>query len=71
VSVLKELIVNGKSRAVEAATIAALLEQLGVNPGIVAVEYNGTIVRREAYGAAELHDGDVLEIVRMVGGGAA
>jgi sulfur carrier protein len=65
-----ELQVNGKPRSIEQPlTLLAYLEQLGINPAIVAVEYNGDIIRREQYGATSLGPGDVLEIVRMVGGG--
>ena len=65
-----ELQVNGKPRSIkEPVTLLAYLEQLGINPAIVAVEYNGEIIRREQYGAISLAPGDVLEIVRMVGGG--
>ncbi len=49
--------------------LLAYLEQLGVNPRAVAVEHNGTVIERAAYGDARLDDGDVVEIVRMVGGG--
>jgi len=65
-----ELQVNGKPRSIEEpVTLLAYLEQLGINPAIVAVEYNGDIIRRERYGVTTLAPGDVLEIVRMVGGG--
>jgi sulfur carrier protein len=66
-----ELTVNGKPRTIERPlTLSEYLEQLGINPQVVAVEHNGEIVRRERYGATKLGSGDVLEIVRMVGGGA-
>jgi sulfur carrier protein len=66
-----ELIVNGKPRTIERAmSLLEYLTQLGINPQIVAVEHNGEIVRRERYGEARLSPGDVLEIVRMVGGGS-
>jgi thiamine biosynthesis protein ThiS len=45
------------------------LEKLGVSPRAVAVELNGVIIERSAYEGASLSDGDVVEIVRMVGGG--
>jgi thiamine biosynthesis protein ThiS len=65
-----ELTVNGKPRSVELpSTLLAYLESLGINPAIVAVEHNGEIVRREQYAETPLAAGDVLEIVRMVGGG--
>ena len=66
-----ELTVNGKPRTVERPmSLLEYLEQLGVNPHTVAVEHNGEIIRRERYGETRLEAGDVLEIVRMVGGGA-
>ena len=67
-----ELTVNGKARTIERTlTLAEYLQHLGINPQIVAVEHNGDIVRRERYAETKLGTGDVLEIVRMVGGGAA
>ena len=66
-----KLTVNGKPREAEAPiTILGYLESLGINPQIVAVEHNGEIIRRPNLGEVQLSDGDVLEIVRMVGGGA-
>lgn len=65
-----ELTVNGKRRSLERPlSLAEYLDQLDVNPQTVAVERNGEIVRRERYGETGLGAGDVLEIVRMVGGG--
>jgi thiamine biosynthesis protein ThiS len=66
-----DLIVNGKPRtADEGLTVLGYLGALGINPQIVAVELNGDIVRREQLDAHQLKNGDRLEIVRMVGGGA-
>jgi thiamine biosynthesis protein ThiS len=45
------------------------LQRLGVNARAVAVEHNGTIIERAAFGAVMLDAGDTVEIVRMVGGG--
>jgi thiamine biosynthesis protein ThiS len=65
-----QLTVNGKPRELQPpGTILGLLEQLGINPQIVAVEHNGDIVKRDRYGETPVADGDQLEIVRMVGGG--
>jgi len=63
------LTVNGEPRRTSAATIAALVRELGLKPEKVAVERNGTIVARSTLGEAPLTDGDVLEIVHFVGGG--
>ena len=64
-----DLTVNGESRRTAAATIAALVTELGLKPEKVAVEHNGLIVPRSTLGQAALADGDVLEIVHFVGGG--
>jgi sulfur carrier protein len=63
--------VNGKQVELERPTpLLAYLAQLGVNPRAIAVEHNGTILERSAYEAVTLRQGDAVEIVRMVGGGA-
>jgi sulfur carrier protein len=46
-----------------------LLSFLGLNPRLVAVEYNGEILHRQFWDDTMLHDGDLLEIVTIVGGG--
>jgi thiamine biosynthesis protein ThiS len=65
-----QLQVNGKRRDVEQpGSLLSLLEQIGVDPRIVAVERNGEIVKRAVYAETPISEGDQLEIVRMVGGG--
>jgi thiazole synthase len=64
------LTVNGEPRRTAAATIAALVGELGLKPEKVAVEHNGTIAPRSTLAEAALADGDVLEIVHFVGGGS-
>lgn len=61
--------VNGEELAVAGLSVSELLERLGYAGGRVAVELNGDIVRRDDYGATVLRDGDVVEVVRFVGGG--
>lgn len=65
-----EIIVNGESRRTSAPTIAALAEELELDPAKLAVERNGEIVPRSTLGEAKLADGDRLEIVHFVGGGS-
>jgi thiamine biosynthesis protein ThiS len=50
-------------------TISALLAQLQIDPRIVAVEHNVTVVKRDRYESTIVNDGDEVEIVRFVGGG--
>ncbi|MGV6819493.1 MAG: sulfur carrier protein ThiS [Parvularcula sp.] len=61
--------INGENRSVAAATVAALLEELGVPPLKVAVERNLQIVPKSAFASTELAQGDRIEIVQFVGGG--
>ena len=65
-----QLTVNGKPRETDGpSTLLAYLQQIGVDPRIVAVERNGDIVKRDRFEQTLLGEGDKLEIVRMVGGG--
>ena len=52
------------------ATVATLLTQLGFDGRGVAVERNRAVVPRAAWSSTNLSDGDRLEIVGFVGGGA-
>ena len=62
--------VNGKPIELDGPTaLTAYLEVLGVSPRAVAVEHNRMIIDRDAYPTTILRGGDVVEIVRMVGGG--
>lgn len=45
------------------------LAQLGTNPRLVAVEYNGEILHRQLWEQTTIQEGDRLEIVTIVGGG--
>jgi sulfur carrier protein len=49
--------------------LATYLESFGVNMQHVAVGYNGEVLKKEEFPQVKLQDGDVLEIVRPVGGG--
>ncbi|MDP1912595.1 sulfur carrier protein ThiS [Brevundimonas sp.] len=61
--------VNGELREVEAATILALVEELGLDVRKVAVERNLEIVPRSLHAATALAEGDRIELVQFVGGG--
>ena len=69
-SAFKNLTINGDSHQSSAATIAALVIELGFKPEKVAVEHNGIVVPRSQLADAVLADNDVLELVHFVGGGA-
>jgi thiamine biosynthesis protein ThiS len=51
-------------------TVAALLARLDIDPRRVAVEHNLTVLKRTAFETTEVREGDQVEIVNFVGGGA-
>jgi sulfur carrier protein len=62
--------VNGEPRTCSPQTyLPQLLEQLGLNPRLVAVEYNGEILHRQFWSETQMKEGDKVEIVTIVGGG--
>ena len=62
--------VNGEELRVPAgATVADLLVRLEVATPRVAIERNRDIVPKAAYGGTTLAEGDVFEVVELVGGG--
>lgn len=64
--------VNGEPQEIDGPlTISALLTQLNIEPRRVAVEHNLVVIKRHLYDATVIGDGDTIEIVNLVGGGAA
>lgn len=62
--------VNGEPHHCQPHTpLPDLLTQLGMNPRLLAVEYNGEILHRQFWQDTEMQEGDRLEIVTIVGGG--
>ena len=66
-----KLTVNGAEHelALDLATVADLVADLGLRPEIVAVERNGDLVPRATHAEVGLAEGDRIEIVTLVGGG--
>ncbi len=66
-----KLTINGESREFDAlSTISELVSQLGMKPDRVAVELNRDLIPRDRWAETQLSEGDKLEIVHFVGGGA-
>ena len=62
---------NGETREVaDDSTLEGLISALDLEPARVAIELNTKVVRRQDWTATTLHEGDRLEIVHFVGGGA-
>jgi thiamine biosynthesis protein ThiS len=65
-----KVIVNGESHEIdERTTVFELLESLALDPDAMVVERNGLVLERERYDDTVLGKGDVLEVLRFVGGG--
>ncbi len=67
------IILNGQRRILDAVseqTIVKLVEALDLQADRVAIERNGLIVPRASWPETRLAEGDRVEIVQFVGGGA-
>ena len=66
-----QITINGEAQSFDAAlNVEQLLGQIGLDHRKVAVERNLEIVPKSRYGETVLGDGDKLEIVHFIGGGA-
>ncbi len=66
-----KVIVNGQERELEGPMpISQFVATLPVPQRHVAVARNGDVVPRYLWDEVLIQEGDVLEVVRMVGGGA-
>ena len=61
---------NGESFELDQPlSVEELLQRLAIDPRRVAVEHNLVILKRHAFAATLVGDGDRVEIVNFVGGG--
>jgi thiamine biosynthesis protein ThiS len=65
-----KITINGQEQSCDSATLAQLIEHLGMKQDRVAVELNREIVPRAKWEETNLSEGDKLEIVHFVGGGS-
>jgi thiamine biosynthesis protein ThiS len=67
---VSRITLNGDPYELEAPlTVSALLAKLEIDARRVAVEHNLVVVKRAAYDATTVRNGDQVEIVNFVGGG--
>lgn len=62
--------INGEAQARDGMMLLDFLKEAGYDSRAVAVEYNGAILEKAAYETTVLQDGDVVEVVCFMGGGA-
>jgi len=66
------ILLNGDARDIQPdTTVKALLDSLGLDFRVVAVEVNRAIVKRDRYAATAIPEGAEVEVVAFVGGGHA
>ena len=64
------VLANGRPvELADGATVATLVDALGLAGAVAAVEHNGEAVARSAHAHVPLGDGDRVELVRAVAGG--
>ena len=64
------LTINGEEQEFPDPTpLTEYVSSLGVNVKMIAIAYNGEVLRRDEWAEITLSDGDALEVVRAVGGG--
>ena len=64
------ILLNGESHeAAGPLSVSSLLEALGIDPRRVAVEHNRSVIKKPAYHATAVREGDEVEVVNFVGGG--
>jgi thiamine biosynthesis protein ThiS len=62
--------INGEKRTLpDGATVASLLAELGLSALPAAVEVNKRLVPKRRHTEQPLADGDIVEVVTLVGGG--
>lgn len=62
---------NGKRKEIqEGMSLTELLKSLGIEPQRVACEVNLNVIRRMEYEKTKISEGDKIEIVQIIGGGA-
>jgi thiamine biosynthesis protein ThiS len=65
-----KIILNGEPRSVaQPATISALVGELNLLPATLLIEHNGLALHRDEWNSRALHEGDKVEMVRVVAGG--
>ncbi len=61
--------INGKSEEISGGSVLDLLKTKKIEPQMVAVEVNDTMVDREHLASTALKEGDRLEFLFYMGGG--
>ena len=61
--------INGKAEEISGGTVLELLQAKTIEPQMVAVEVNDTMIDRDHLATIRLNDGDRVEFLFYMGGG--
>ena len=65
-----EITCNGETKIItQGTTLVSFIAAMELNPDTVVAECDGRIIKKDEYDTFVLADGNVLELVRFVGGG--
>ncbi len=65
-----QILLNGETKEISGQiSLQALVENLELKEGRIAIELNQFVVKRKDWYSVILQDGDRLEVVHFVGGG--
>jgi len=65
-----KIVCNGETKEVTPdTTLVSFIRDINLNPDTVVAECDGRIIKREDYDSFILSEGNVLELIRFVGGG--
>ena len=65
-----EITCNGETKKItQGTTLVSFIAAMELNPDTVVAECDGRIIKKDEYDTFVLADGNVLELVRFVGGG--
>ncbi|OLB66328.1 MAG: thiamine biosynthesis protein ThiS [Nitrospirae bacterium 13_2_20CM_2_61_4] len=62
--------INGKTEEVSGSSVLEVLKAKDVSPQMVAVELNSKMLERDELGITVVKDGDAIELLFYMGGGA-
>ena len=61
---------NGETKDInQNTTLVSFIRDMDLNPDTVVAECDGRIVKRDEYDTLVLSEGNILELIRFVGGG--
>lgn len=65
-----EITCNGETRKITPnTTLVSFIREMDLNPDTVVAECDGRIIKRDEYDTLILSNGNVIELIRFVGGG--